>query len=108
MPKQNLPGNRKVTSPADQGHTPHAGGGSRYFGPLPVTKEGYEYIVVIGDYYSKWTEAFPLVRHTAQSVAEVYSDPVFSLGMGLANNCIVIRGQSLHLRCLQKCAPCLG
>ena len=40
-------------------------------GPLPKTGNGNEYIVVIGDYFTKWTEAFALKNHTAQTVAEV-------------------------------------
>ena len=40
-------------------------------GPVPKTEEGYEYIVVIGDYFTKWTEAYPLRDHTAQTIADV-------------------------------------
>ena len=40
-------------------------------GPLPKTGNGNEYIVVIGDYFTKWTEAFALMNHTAQTVADV-------------------------------------
>ena len=39
-------------------------------GPLPVTESGNEYIMVVGDYYSKWTEAYALKNHTAHTVAE--------------------------------------
>ena len=40
-------------------------------GPLPQTENGHEYIVVVGDYFTKWTEAFALRNHTAMSVADV-------------------------------------
>ena len=40
-------------------------------GPLPETGNGNQYIVVIGDYFTKWTEAFALKNHTAQTVADV-------------------------------------
>ena len=40
-------------------------------GPLSKTESGHEYIVVVGDYFTKWTEAFALRNHTAMSVAEV-------------------------------------
>lgn len=33
-------------------------------GPLPETKNG-KYILVIGDYFTKWKEAFPIRDHTA-------------------------------------------
>ena len=40
-------------------------------GPLPQTNDGNLYIMVLGDYFSKWTEAYPLKNHTAQTVADV-------------------------------------
>ena len=40
-------------------------------GPLPQTNDGNLYIMVVGDYFSKWTEAYPLKNHTAQTVADV-------------------------------------
>ena len=39
-------------------------------GPLPVTENGNQYIMVVGDYFSKWTEAYALPVHTAQIVAD--------------------------------------
>jgi transposase InsO family protein len=38
--------------------------------PLPVTENGNQYIMVVGDYFSKWTEAYPLPMHTALIVAD--------------------------------------
>ena len=40
-------------------------------GPLPKAENGHEYIVVVGVYLTKWTEAFALRNRTAMSVAEV-------------------------------------
>ncbi|VDI38300.1 Hypothetical predicted protein [Mytilus galloprovincialis] len=39
-------------------------------GPLPQTDNDNEYIMVIGDYFSKWKEAYALKNHTAQAVAD--------------------------------------
>ena len=39
-------------------------------GPLPITRNGNEYILVIGDYFTKWKEAFALPNHRAQTVAD--------------------------------------
>ncbi|KAL5011242.1 hypothetical protein ScPMuIL_011676 [Solemya velum] len=40
-------------------------------GPLPQTRKGNKYILVLIDQFSKWTEAYPLADQTAESVAEV-------------------------------------
>ena len=34
-----------------------------------TTPGGFRYILVISDYFTKWTDAFPMRRHTAQTVA---------------------------------------
>ncbi|MES9884898.1 MAG: reverse transcriptase domain-containing protein [Sedimenticola sp.] len=39
-------------------------------GPLPMTENGNEYIIVAGDYFSKWKEAFAVPDHTALTVAD--------------------------------------
>lgn len=41
-------------------------------GPLPETRDKNRYILVVGDYFSKWTEAFALPNQEAQSVAKVF------------------------------------
>ena len=41
-------------------------------GPLTKTKEGYRYILVMIDSFSRWTEAVPLVTQTALDVAESF------------------------------------
>ena len=40
-------------------------------GPLPVTPRGNRCILVIGDYFTKWKEAFPLADMEASSIARV-------------------------------------
>ena len=40
------------------------------FGPLPISDNSMEYIVVIADYFTKFTEAFALPNHTALTVAD--------------------------------------
>ena len=40
-------------------------------GPLPKTINDNEYIMVVGDYFTKWTEAYALKDNTAQTVTEV-------------------------------------
>ncbi|KAK6183753.1 hypothetical protein SNE40_006358 [Patella caerulea] len=40
------------------------------FGPLPITKNGNEYIMVEGDYYTKYVEAFAIPNYSALVVAD--------------------------------------
>ena len=46
---------------------------------LPVTEAGNRYILVISDYFTKWTQAFPLRDMTAQTVADTLINQCFSL-----------------------------
>ncbi len=41
-------------------------------GPLPVTERGNRYILVIVDYFSRWTEAFALANIEAETVTRVF------------------------------------
>ena len=43
-------------------------------GPLPETPGKNKYIMVVGDYFSKWTEAFPLPNQEACTVAKVLAE----------------------------------
>jgi transposase InsO family protein len=38
---------------------------------LPKTKEGYQYVLLIVDSFSKWTEAFPLKTQEATEIADI-------------------------------------
>ena len=40
------------------------------FGPLPISENGNQYIIVLGQYFSKWVEAWAVPNHTAQTVAD--------------------------------------
>ena len=43
-------------------------------GPLPETPQKNKYILVVGDYFSKWTEAFPLPNQEAGTIAKVLTE----------------------------------
>lgn len=40
-------------------------------GELPVTEHGNKYILVVGDYFTKWTECFPMPNMEASTVARL-------------------------------------
>ena len=47
-------------------------------GPLTVTNQGNRFILVVGDYWTKWMEAYPIPDHTAPTVAQVLVQRFFS------------------------------
>ena len=47
-------------------------------GPITTTKEGYKYILLIMDSFSKWPEAFPLKSQEATEIADVLYRDIFT------------------------------
>lgn len=45
-------------------------------GEFPETENGNRYIIVISDYFTKWTEAFPMRNMEAQTVAKIVTNEV--------------------------------
>jgi transposase InsO family protein len=45
-------------------------------GEFPVTEKGNRYILVVADYFTKWTEAFPMPNMEAQTVAKLITEEV--------------------------------
>ena len=48
-----------------------------FLGPLPKTKKGNEYILMITDHFTKWVECFPLPSQTAEQTAETVVNEFF-------------------------------
>ena len=51
-------------------------------GPLPETDDGNLYIIVLWDYFSKWTEAYVLKNHTAPTITDIIMEQFVS-GFGV-------------------------
>ena len=45
-------------------------------GPLPTLSKGNKYILILGDYFTKWAEAYPLENQRAEVVAEVVAEVI--------------------------------
>lgn len=45
-------------------------------GELPVTERGNKYILVVADYFTKWTECFPMPNMEARTVAKILVEDV--------------------------------
>lgn len=46
-------------------------------GPLTESHNGKSYIMLVGDYFSHWMEASPILNQEATTVAETLIDEVF-------------------------------
>ena len=49
-----------------------------FIGPLPRTERGNEHLLVITDYFTKYTEAYPLPNQTAETTAEALAINFFT------------------------------
>ena len=65
-------------------------------GPLPETRKGNKYILVIGDYFTKWKEAFPMQDMEASTVA-TYSSTNLSADSESRNSCTPSKGKISNL-----------
>jgi transposase InsO family protein len=50
--------------------------GMDIYGPLPLTDDGFMYIIVFTEYHSRWVEVIALKNITAVSVARVFVDSI--------------------------------
>lgn len=71
-------------------------------GPLPESDRGNKYILVIGDYFSKWMEAFAIPNQEATTVARVFVDE-FVASFAIPRQIHSDREDILSRKCFKKC-----
>jgi hypothetical protein len=76
-------------------------------GPHPRSRKGHEYILTLVDHFSKWAEAMPIRNHTAQTVAHVLFNTVFSR-MGMPKRCLSDQGAEFESHLFQQLCAWMG
>ena len=70
------PKNRAPLNPITVGY-PMQMVGMDFLGPLPETDEGNQYILVVGDHFTKYMAAFAVPNQEASTVARILVDEYF-------------------------------
>ena len=77
------------------------------FGPLPRSKRGNRYILVVTDYFTKWAEAYPLRSQDAQTVARVLVEQ-FICRYGVPENIHSDQGSNFESEVFRSMCQLLG
>ena len=70
-------------------------------GPLPETPRGNRYILVIGDYFTKWKEAFPLKDTEAVTVARVFVNE-YICRFGVPDSLHIDQGKNFEAKIIKE------
>ena len=76
-------------------------------GPLPDSDRGNKYILIIGDYFSKWTEAYAIPNQEATTVARVLVEE-FVARFGIPRQIHSDRGRNFESKVFQEMCKSLG
>ena len=76
-------------------------------GPLPVSDRGNKYILVVGDYFSKWTEAYAIPNQEATTVARVLVEE-FVARFGIPRQIHSDQGRNFESKVFQEMCQTLG
>ena len=76
-------------------------------GPLPETPRGNRYILVVGDYFTKWKEAYPLPDMEALSIAKVLVSE-FICRFGVPDSIHTDQGKNFESKLIQEICHLLG
>lgn len=77
------------------------------FGPLPVTPQGNQWILIVEDLCSRWTELFPLKIASAENCAHALLNEIF-LRYGIPRRLHSDNGSQFISAVMQKLTFCLG
>ena len=76
-------------------------------GPLPTSTSGNKYILILGDYFTKWVEAYPLENQQAETVAGVIVKEFVSR-FGVPFQLHSDQGRNFEAELFQKMCELLG
>ena len=76
-------------------------------GPLPETPRGNRYVLVVGDYFTKWKEAYQLPDMEALSIAKVLVSE-FICRFGVPDSIHTDQGKNFEAKVIQEICHLLG
>ena len=76
-------------------------------GPFPETRRGNRYILVIGDYFTKWKEAFPIKDMEAATVARYLVNEVICR-LGVPDTIHTDQGKNFDSKLIKEVCQLLG
>ena len=76
-------------------------------GPLPVTDRGNRYVLVIGDYFTKWIESYAIPNQEAATVAKVFVEE-FICRYGIPKEIHTDQGRNFESKLMQRICQLLG
>ena len=76
-------------------------------GPLPVTAQGHQYILVMSDHFTKWIEAVPLANQKAETVARAFVENVVARH-GVPVKLLTDQGSNFELELMKEVFRILG
>ncbi|XP_041457543.1 stress response protein NST1-like [Lytechinus variegatus] len=76
-------------------------------GPLPETDSGNKYVLVVGDYFTKWIESYPLPDQEAETVARVLVEE-FICRYGIPKELHSDQGRNFESRLMAEMCKMLG
>ena len=76
-------------------------------GPLPVTARENKYVLVVGDYFTKWVEAYSMPNMEAKTVAELFVNQ-FIARFGVPDILHMDQGRNFESLLMKKTCQLLG